>query len=105
MPSGLQILPLIPQNATQEQVQEAFVKAYDHLNAVIPQDAKEAMKFDVIMLEHALCKPKLWDNDRMGRQKYSGFGSCNCAIPFDILRYDRNVFAFHGFFMNIAVRN
>lgn len=67
--SGLQILTLIPQNATQEQVQEAFVKAYDHLNAAIPPDVKEAMKFDVIMLEHALCKLKRWDNDRMGRRK------------------------------------
>ena len=67
--SGLQILMLIPQNATQEQVQEAFVKAYDHLNAAIPPDVKEAMKFDVIMLEHALCKLKQWDNNRMGRRK------------------------------------
>ena len=56
--SRLRILTLIPQNATPEQVQEAFVKAYDHLNAALPQEAKEAMKSDVIMLEHALCKLK-----------------------------------------------
>ncbi|KAH9837948.1 uncharacterized protein C8Q71DRAFT_706298 [Rhodofomes roseus] len=45
-------------SATEGEVCTAFVLAYNHLEAKLPAAVKSRMNFDVIMLEHALCKLK-----------------------------------------------
>lgn len=56
---GLICLGLLSgKSATEDEVCTAFELAYNHLEAKLPAAVKSRIKFDPIMLEHALCKVK-----------------------------------------------
>ncbi|KAH9917797.1 uncharacterized protein B0H18DRAFT_883403, partial [Fomitopsis serialis] len=61
--SGLERLELISGSASPEDVVQAFKLAYNYLDSALSEEVKRDIKFDVIMVEHTLCKVKRWDNN------------------------------------------
>ena len=53
---GMETCGLVPEGCNQEQLCQAFVSLDLALQRELDEDEKSAMGYNVIMLEHALCK-------------------------------------------------
>jgi len=55
---GLKVLGLLPIDAEGERVKVAFVKLHGYIMANLDTCSRQDMGYNVVMLEHALCKYK-----------------------------------------------
>ncbi|KIY61361.1 hypothetical protein CYLTODRAFT_327312, partial [Cylindrobasidium torrendii FP15055 ss-10] len=53
---ALMSLGLVSAKASTQEIAVAFVKVYNSVNNSLTQDEKDLMRFDMFMVEHALCK-------------------------------------------------